>query len=95
MKRDAFSRCHPAVNFLFFLGAIGFGVVIQHPAYIAYSAAAAAAYHLLLKGREGWKLIGLMVPVFCFVTVLNPFFNTYGEKVLFWFFGKPYCLEAL
>ena len=95
MKRDAFSRCHPAVNFLFFLGAIGFGVVIQHPAYIAFSAAAAAAYYLLLKGREGWKLIGLMVPVFCFVTVLNPFFNTYGEKVLFWFFGKPYCLEAL
>ena len=95
MKRDAFSRCHPAVNFLFFLGAIGFGVVIQHPAYIAFSAAAAAAYHLLLRGREGWKLIGAMVPVFCFVTVLNPFFNAYGERVLFWVFGRPYSLEAL
>lgn len=95
MKRDAFSRCHPAVNFLFFLGALGFGMVIQHPAYIAFSAAAAAGYYLLLKGREGWRLIALMVPVFCFVTVLNPFFNAYGERVLFWFFGRPYCLEAL
>ena len=26
MKRDAFSRCHPAVNFLFFAGAIGAAV---------------------------------------------------------------------
>ena len=95
MKRDAFSRCHPAVNFLFFLGAIGFGVVIQHPAYIAFSAAAAAVYYLLLKGREGWKLLALTVPVFCFVTALNPLFNSYGKQALFYLFGRPYCLEAL
>ena len=31
-RYDGFSDCHPAVNFLFFVGAIGFGVVIQHPA---------------------------------------------------------------
>ena len=35
MERDAFSGCYPAVNFLFFLGAIGFGATIQHPAYCA------------------------------------------------------------
>ena len=34
MTHDAFSRCHPAVNFLFFVAAIGCGMVIQHPAYI-------------------------------------------------------------
>ena len=33
-RYDGFSDCHPAVNFLFFVGAIGFGVVIQHPAYV-------------------------------------------------------------
>ena len=54
MNRDAFSRCHPLVNFLFFLGAIGFSVVIQHPAYIAASFAAAAGYYMLLKPRTGW-----------------------------------------
>lgn len=31
MTADAFSNCHPAVNFLFFVGAIGFSVLIQHP----------------------------------------------------------------
>ena len=33
MRYDAFSKCHPLTNFLFFLGAIGFCVVIQHPLY--------------------------------------------------------------
>ena len=32
--QDAFSKRHPAVNFAFFLGAIGCAVVIQHPAYV-------------------------------------------------------------
>ena len=35
MNQDAFSKRHPIVNFIFFLGAIGFGVVIQHPLYLA------------------------------------------------------------
>ena len=46
MDRDPFSRCHPAVQFLFFLGAIGFGVVIQHPAYLLAGWVAAAGYYL-------------------------------------------------
>jgi len=28
MMNDAFSKCHPAVNFLFFAGAIGLSVMI-------------------------------------------------------------------
>ncbi len=35
MGRDAFSQYHPLTNFLFFVGAIGFCVVFQHPAYLA------------------------------------------------------------
>ena len=34
VKKDAFSQLHPAVEFLFFLLAIGFGVAIRHPLYI-------------------------------------------------------------
>jgi len=95
MKRDAFSRCHPLVNFLFFLGAIGFGVVIQHPAYIAAGCAASAGYCMLLRPRTGWKLILGMIPVVAFITLINPLFNAYGEQVLFYVFGRPYCLEAV
>ncbi len=95
MSRDAFSRCHPLVNFLFFLGAIGFGVVIQHPVYIVASVAAGAGYYMLLKPRTGWKLAVGLIPVFFFVSVINPLFNTQGQQVLFMLFGRPYTLEAL
>ena len=95
MGMDAFSKRHPAVNFLFFLGAIGFGVVIQHPAYLAAGVAGGAAYYLLLKGRKGWRLLLGMVPLFLVMAAINPLFNTYGNTVLFSVFGRPYTLEAL
>ena len=95
MTADAFSNRHPAVNFLFFLGAFGFAVLIQHPAYLLAGAVGAACYYLLLEGRKAWKRIGLLVPMFALLTAVNPLFNTYGERVLFHVFGRPYTLEAL
>lgn len=95
MKRDAFSQCHPLTNFVFFLGAIGCAVVIQHPAYLAASVLAGGSYYLLLHGGRGWRMLLGLVPVFVFVTAINPLFNTDGRTVLFWLFGKPYTLEAL
>ena len=49
MKQSAFAGFHPGVNFVFFLGAIGFGVVLQHPAYLAAGLASSLIYYLLLK----------------------------------------------
>ena len=95
MKHDAFSQYHPLVCFLFFTGAIGFGVVIQHPAYLLAGAVGAGGYYLLLKGRGGWKLIGGLLPVFIVVSAINPLFNTYGNTMLFSLWGRPYTLEAL
>lgn len=95
MKRDAFSQCHPAVNFLYFVGAIGCGVVIQHPAYMIAGAVGSAAYYLLLNGRKGLHLILGMIPLFILVSAVNPLFNTYGQTVLFSLVHRPYTLEAL
>lgn len=95
MRQDAFSRFHPAVNFLFFAGAIGFGVAVQHPAYLAAGAICALCYYLLLKGRKGLKLVAGMIPMFLLISLINPLFNTYGKTVLFTYFGRPYTLEAL
>ena len=95
MKRDAFSAFHPAVNFIFFLGTIGFGVVIQHPAYLAAGCVTAAAYYLLLQGCKGRKMVLGMVPLFVILSAINPLVNHLGEHVLFHIFGKPYTLEAL
>lgn len=95
MKQDAFSRFHPAVNFLFFVLAIGFGVVVQHPAYLASGVVCAMVYHLLLRGKKALGLIAGTIPMFILISLINPLFNTRGETVLFRLLDRPYTLEAL
>lgn len=95
MKRDGFSNCHPLVNFLFFVGAIGFGVTIQHPAYLAAGVIGAAVYYLLLTGKKGLKLLSGCLVLFTLISGLNPFINKSGKHVLFHYFGRPYTQEAL
>ena len=95
MSMDAFSKRHPLVNFIFFLGAIGFGVVIQHPVYLAAGFLCGTTYYLLLNGRKGIKMLLGLLPLFLIMTAINPMFNTYGATLLFYVFGKPYTLEAL
>ena len=95
MKQDAFSKLHPAVNLLFFIGAIAFGVLLQHPVYLLAGIFASGAYYFMLSGRKGIKTILLMIPLFIFVTLLNPIVNTRGVTVLFTYFDRPYTLEAL
>lgn len=95
MKRDAFSGYHPAVNFIFFLSMIGFGVVILHPAYLAMGMVSAFVYYCLLHGIGGLKRIGCMLPLFLAVALLNPLINRNGQTVLFYVFSLPYTLEAL
>ena len=95
VKRDAFSSFHPAVNFLFFMGAIGFGVVIQHPAYLAAGAVCGFVYYLLLHGWKGLKLLLAVIPMFLLIMLVNPLINTYGKTVLFTYFGRNWTLEAM
>ena len=92
---DAFSKCHPAVNCLFFAGAIGGSVLIQHPVYLLAGILTGAAYYLLLNGRKGWKMILGMAMLFLFLMAINPLFNTFGETPLCYLMGRPYTLEAL
>ena len=93
--KDAFSKCHPVVNFLFFVGAIGMSVVIQHPVYLLAGMVTGAIYYLLLNGKKGWKSILGLLPVFVILTAINPLFNTLGATPLFHLGSRPYTLEAL
>jgi energy-coupling factor transport system permease protein len=95
MKQDAFSKLHPAVNLLFFIGAICFGVLLQHPVYLLAGIFASGAYYFFLNGRKGIKNTLLMIPLFIFITLFNPIVNTRGVTVLFTYFDRPYTLEAL
>jgi len=95
MGKDGFSKCHPLTNFLFFLGAICFGVLFQHPAYLLAGILCAGIYYLLLKGRKALRSIAMMLPLWLAVSLINPLFNTQGSHILFLLFGRPYTLEAL
>lgn len=95
MSTDAFSKRHPVVNFIFFLGAIGFGVVIQHPVYLVAGFLCSAAYYMLLSGRKGLKMLLGLALFFLVMTAINPLFNVYGRTTLFFLFGRPYTLEGI
>ncbi len=92
---DAFSKCHPAVNFLFFVGAIVCGALFQHPVYVVVSVVCGAVYYLLLRGRKAVKSMFFMLLLVLILTAINPIVNTRGEHVLFHLLGRPYTWEAL
>ena len=95
MKHNAFAACHPAVNFLFFAAAIGFGVVLQHPAYLAAGCIGSGLCYLLIKGKSGFPFLGNLLILGTVLAGINPIFNTRGTRILFRLFGRPYTLEAL
>lgn len=95
MKRDAFSELHPAVNFIFFLGALGFGMVIQHPAYLLAGIIGAGCYYFLLNGSGGLRMVLFSLPLCLMIALVNPLFNHRGKTILFYLFGNPYTLESL
>ena len=80
---------------MFFAGAIGLTVVIQHPAFLLAGVLTGGIYYLLLNGKKGWKTILSLLPMFIILTTINPLLNNLGETPLFFLWGRPYTLEAL
>ena len=92
---DVFSRCHPAVNLLFFTGAILLTVVLFHPAYLLLSLLCGAGYYAVLRRGHCGKTFAYLLGAMVLVAAVNPLFNTLGETTLFLLFGRPYTWEAL
>lgn len=95
MERDPFAQCHPAVVLAYFAVVVVTTAVVQHPAYLAASLAAAAGYCVMLRGRAGLAILAGLLPLVLVVALVNPLFNTAGAHVLGTVFGRPYTLEAL
>lgn len=93
--RDAFSDCHPVVNFIFYIGALVMGMCFVHPAYLCCSLLLSFAYYVTVK--TAWlEYLVSMAGLFVCLSVINPLFNTLGETVLFTYLsGRPYTFEAL
>ena len=93
--RDAFSDCHPIINFIFYIGALVCGMCFIHPAFLLCALLLSLAYYTVLKGKCLKYLAG-MGGIFVAISLINPLFSIYGEHVLFtWPWGRPYTLEAL
>ncbi|MDD6191141.1 MAG: energy-coupling factor transporter transmembrane component T [Firmicutes bacterium] len=95
MREDTFSSFNPAVNFIFFIGAVVFGMFIVHPVFMVCSVVTAFAYYATVKGTGAVKLLVGILPVFVLISLFNPLVNTRGETVLFMLGSRPYTLEAL
>ena len=95
MKDTYFSKLHPVIGFGFFMLAICFSVLVQHPAYLAASVICALCLNITLSGRKAVKSFLTILPFWVFLSAINPLFNTLGERVLFTYVGRPYTLEAL
>ena len=76
---DVLSRCHPAVNFLFFAAAIVLTVVLFHPAYLLVSLLCGGAYYAVLRQARCIKTLGFLFIAMVLVAAVNPLFNTLGE----------------
>ena len=88
MNRDAFAEYHPLINFLFYIGALVGGMFFLHPAFVLCAVFFAALHYRIVKGRAAWHFLSVLLPLFIFLTVVNPVFNTYGDRVLFvWHIG--------
>ncbi|MBQ8184273.1 MAG: energy-coupling factor transporter transmembrane protein EcfT [Lachnospiraceae bacterium] len=93
--RDAFSQCHPIVNFIFYIGAIVMGMCFLHPAFLCCSLCLSFAYYATIKKERLRYLLG-MSGLFAALSLVNPLFSPYGDTVLFVYLGdRPYTLEAL
>lgn len=92
---DAFSKCHPAVNAVFFVGAMCAGVLLQHPVYLCIGILCAGCCYLLLNGKRGIKSLAALLPLYVFIAAINPLLNLQGTHILFRIFRRHYTLEAL
>ena len=94
-EASTFAGYHPAVNFIFFVFAIGITMFSMDPVFLAVTLAASWAWSILLSGRRAIKFNLLMsVPILLITSVINTLFNHNGATILFWLFGNRITLEA-
>lgn len=91
-----FISYHPLVNFLFFVGALGFGMMLSHPMFSLCALLLALCEYLYLNRRKSKKILLWYGMVFFMVLIFNALLNTLGDTVLLrWLNGRPITLEAI
>lgn len=96
-RADAFSQCHPAVNFFYFMTVILLSMFTSHPVLLGISFLGALCYAIRLKGWRQVIKFNLLftLPAMVVVAFINPAFNHYGVTFLFYLKTGPVTLEAI
>lgn len=95
-RKDAFSDCHPLVNFCYFLLVLLFSMFFMHPACLAISLCAGMTYNLYLRGRRALRSFLHLLPLLLLTALVNPLFSHAGLTVLGYFpSGNPLTLESI
>lgn len=95
-ESSRFSGCHPAVNLIFYVFAIGITMFSIDPVFLAVTTVFSWAYSILLKGVKALKTnLLLMLPIVIVMTVVNGLFTHNGATVLFFINDSRITLEAL
>lgn len=96
-NRDAFSSCHPVINFLYFLLVLLVTMFCLHPAILAVSLAGGVVYAVWLNGRRAVRFsLAVLLPMMLLTLVVNPAFNHQGATILTYLpTGNPLTLESI
>lgn len=96
-RADAFSSCHPAINFFWFLAVILTTMLNSHPVFLGISFLAAFTYAARLQGWRKVVKFNLIatLPAMVIVAFINPAFNHYGVTTLFYLKTGPVTVEAI
>lgn len=95
-ESSRFSSCHPAVNLIFYVFAIGITMFSTDPVFLAVTTLFSWAYSILLKGVKALKTnLLLMLPIVLVMTIVNGLFTHNGATVLFFINDSRITLEAL
>ncbi|HAE91442.1 MAG TPA: cobalt transporter, partial [Tissierella sp.] len=95
--KDAFSRYHPAVNFLYFGFIFGFSMVFMHPICLLISLVCSLIYSIELKGKRAIKFnFAFLIPTILITSLINPAFNHEGATIITYLHtGNPLTLESI
>lgn len=94
--KDAFSRCHPAVNFIYFFLVIGSSMLLFHPVCLGVGFFCSLSCAWMLTGKKLIRTLGGLSVMMVLAAALNPLFNHEGATVLGYFSsGNPLTLESI
>lgn len=94
-EAGTFATYHPAVNFIFFLFAIGITMFSMDPVFLLVTLVASWMWSVLLGGQKAVKFNLIMtVPIIIVMAIINTLFTHNGATVLFYLNYNRITLEA-